>query len=60
MNLVKGNRADLESELLEAIFTPGAEQQAERLKARLERRGHGKLRVVSDPATRPAEPEEEV
>lgn len=58
MNLLKGNRSDLESELLEAMFTPGSEQQIEALKMRLERRGHGQLRIVSDPAAQPADAEE--
>ncbi len=58
MNLLEGKRADLERELLEAMFTPGADQRVEALKMRLERRGHGQLRIVSDLAARPAEPEE--
>ncbi len=55
MKVINGQRADLERELLEAIFTPDAEQRAEILKTRLKRRGMGRLRVVSDhEAARPA------
>lgn len=54
MNVIKGKRAGLERELLKAILTPGAERKAETLKARLRRRGTGKLRVVTNQASRPA------
>lgn len=54
MNIIKGKRAGLERELLAAMLTPGAERKAEALKARLQRRGTGKLKIVSDPASRPA------
>lgn len=47
-NIIQGGRADLEQELLEALFTPGAEPRTHELKARLAPRGQGKLRLVSD------------
>ena len=49
-DIIQGGRAELERELLEAIFTPGAKPLAEELKARLARRGYLKLRLVSDEA----------
>lgn len=47
-NIIQGGRADLERELLEALFTPGAGIRAHDLKTRLAPRGQGKLRLVSD------------
>jgi hypothetical protein len=47
-NIIQGGRADLERELLEALFTSGAETRAHELKARLAARGQGKFRVVSN------------
>lgn len=47
-NIIQGSRADLERELLEAMFTSGAEPRAHELKTRLVPRGQGKLRLVSD------------
>lgn len=49
-DIIQGGRAELERELLEAIFTPGGEPLAEELKARLTRRDYLKLRLVSDEA----------
>jgi hypothetical protein len=46
--IIQGGRADLERELLEALFTPGAEASVHDLKTRLVPRGQGKLRLVSD------------
>lgn len=45
-DIIQGGRADLERELLEALFTPGAEPRAHELKTRLVPRGQGKLRLV--------------
>lgn len=50
LDIIQGGRAELERELLETIFTPGAEPLAEELKTRLTRRGYLKLRLVSDEA----------
>lgn len=47
-NIIQGGRADLERELLEALFTPGAEPRVHDLKTRLVPRGQGKFRLVSD------------
>ncbi|BAV33396.1 hypothetical protein SCL_1082 [Sulfuricaulis limicola] len=47
-NIIQGGRADLERELLEALFTPGAEVSVHDLKTRLVPRGQGKLRLVTD------------
>lgn len=47
-DIIQGGRADLERELLEALFTPGAEPRVHDLKTRLVPRGQGKLRLVSD------------
>jgi hypothetical protein len=47
-NICQGGRANLERELLKALFTPGAEHQAHELKTRLMPRSQGKLRLVSD------------
>ena len=47
-NIIQGGRAELERELLEALFTPGAEASVHDLKTRLVPRGQGKLRLVSD------------
>lgn len=49
-DIIQGGRAELERELLEAVFTPGTEPLAEELKARLTRRGYGKLRLVPNEA----------
>lgn len=46
-NIIQGGRADLERELLEALFTPGAEPRVRDLEIRLARR-QGKLRLVVD------------
>lgn len=56
-NIIQGGRADIERELLEALFTPGAEPRAHDLKTRLASRGRGKLRLVSDAAHERAWPE---
>lgn len=55
-NIIQGGRADLERELLEALFTPGAEPRAHDLKTRLARR-LGKLRLVSDETRKHVSPE---
>ncbi len=55
-NIIQGGRADLERELLEALFTPGAEPRAHELKARLAHRGQGKLRLISDRTRERASP----
>jgi hypothetical protein len=47
-DIIQGGRAELERELLEAMFTPGAEPLADTLKVRLARRGYRKLRLVPD------------
>lgn len=47
MKIIKGQRPTLERELLETMFTPGAEGCAANLKARLARRGKGKLVLAS-------------
>lgn len=47
-DIVQGGRADLELELLKAMFTPGGEHRVREIKARLAPRGRGKLRLVSD------------
>lgn len=55
MDVIQGQRASLERELLKAMLTHGAERKAESLKARLDLRGVGKLKVVvSDRTPRPA------
>ncbi|MHB1142820.1 MAG: hypothetical protein ACYC1T_13830 [Sulfuricaulis sp.] len=46
--IIQGGRADLERELLEALFMPGAEASVHDLKTRLVPRGQGKLRLVVD------------
>jgi hypothetical protein len=45
---IQGGRADLELELLKAMFTPSGEQRVREIEARLASRGRGKLRLVSD------------
>lgn len=47
-DIIEGGRAELELELLKAMFTPGAESRAHELKTHLVPRGQGKLRLVSD------------
>lgn len=47
-NIIQGGRADLELELLKAMFTPGGECRVREIEARLAPRGRGKLRLVSD------------
>lgn len=47
-DIIQGGRAELERELLEAIFTPGAESLADTLKARLAPRGYRRLHLVPD------------
>jgi hypothetical protein len=49
-DIIQGGRAELERELLEAIFTPGAEPLTDELKARLAPRGYRRLRLVPDEA----------
>ena len=56
-NIIQGGRADLERELLEALFTPGAETRAHDLKTRLVPRGQDKLRLVGDRTRECASPE---
>lgn len=56
-NIIQGGRADLERELLQALFTPGAEPRVHELEIRLACRGQGKLRLVSDQAREHASPE---
>lgn len=56
-NVIQGGRADLERELLEALFTPGAEASVHDLKTRLVPRGQGKLRLVLDRARERTLPE---
>jgi hypothetical protein len=56
-NIIQGGRADLERELLEALFTPGAEPRVHDLKTRLAPRGQGKLRLVADGTREHASPE---
>lgn len=53
LKLLKGGRPNLEHELLRAMFTPGAQQRADELKARLGRRAGGKLSAVSAESGRP-------
>lgn len=55
-NIIQGGRADLERELLQALFTPGVEPRVRDLKTRLARR-QGKLRLVVDEAREHASPE---
>lgn len=45
LKLLAGGRTALEQELLEALFTPGADLHVQSLKARLTRRG--RIEVVS-------------
>jgi hypothetical protein len=45
-DIIQGGRAELERELLEAMFTPGAEPLADELKIRLAPRGFRRLRLV--------------
>lgn len=47
-DIIQGGRAELEHELLEAIFTPGTEPLADELKVRLAPRGCRRLRLVPD------------
>lgn len=54
---IQGGRADLELELLQAMFTPGGERRVREIEARLAPRGRGKLRLVSDPTRECASPE---
>ncbi len=56
-NIIQGGRADLERELLEALFTPGAEASVHELKTRLVPRSQGKLRLVTDRTHEYASPE---
>lgn len=49
-DIIQGGRAELERELLEAMFTPGGEPLTDELKARLARRGYRKLRLVPNEA----------
>ena len=49
-DIIQGGRAELERELLEAMFTPGAEPLVDTLKVRLARRDNRKLRLVPDRA----------
>lgn len=53
MDVIQGQRANLERELLKAMLTHGAERKAESLKTQLDRRGIGKLKIVSDRTSRP-------
>jgi hypothetical protein len=46
-NIIQGGRAELERELLEALFTPGAEASVHDLKTRLVPRGQDKLHLVA-------------
>lgn len=54
---IQGGRADLELELLKAMFTPGGEHRVREIEARLTPRGRGKLRLVSDVTRERASPE---
>ncbi|MEW6330276.1 MAG: hypothetical protein AB1560_02345 [Pseudomonadota bacterium] len=56
-DIIQGGRADLERELLEALFTPGAEPRVHDLKTRLASRGQGKLHLVTDRTREYASPE---
>jgi hypothetical protein len=47
-NIIQGSRADLELELLKAMFTPGGEHRVREIEVRLAPRGRGKLRLISD------------
>ena len=49
-DIIQGGRAELERELLEAMFTPGAEPLADELKVRLAPRGYRRLHLVPDEA----------
>jgi hypothetical protein len=52
MTLLNGGRPALEREVLEALFTPGAETRVQDLKARLARRG--RIRLVDVGSAEPA------
>lgn len=56
-DIIQGGRADLERELLEALFAPGAEPRVHDLKTRLATRGQGKLRLVADGVRERSPPE---
>jgi hypothetical protein len=47
-DIIQGRRAELERELLEAMFMPGGEPLADELKARLAPWGRRKLRLVPE------------
>lgn len=49
-DIIQGGRAELERDLLEAVFTPGGEPLADELKVRLAPRSFRKLRLVPDEA----------
>lgn len=55
--IIQGGRADLELELLKAMFTPGGEHRVREIEARLAPRGRGKLRLVLDVTPERASPE---
>lgn len=56
-DIIQGGRADLERELLEALFTPGAEPRVHDLKTRLVTRSQSKLHLVLDRTREHASPE---
>lgn len=56
-NIIQGGRADLELELLKAMFTSGGEHRVREIEARLTPRGRGKLRLVSDVTREGVSPE---
>jgi hypothetical protein len=49
LKLIKGERRELEYQLLAALFTPGGGASAEALKQRLTPRGKDRLRAVRTP-----------
>jgi hypothetical protein len=59
-DIVQGGRADLELELLKAMFTPGGEHRVREIKARLAPRGRGEVRLVSDETRELTSPETSV
>jgi hypothetical protein len=46
LKIIHGRRRELEYQLLAAMFTPGGNASAEKLKLRLARRGTGQIRAV--------------
>ena len=55
--IIQGGRADLELELLKAMFTPGGEHRVREIETRLAPRGRAKLRLVSNVTRERVSPE---